>query len=252
MRPSKHLFTPARFLLVSLSLSLTSLVAIAADSKAREREDLPALLEGETALATKSGMNADFVPGMATILDLVLDRCRARSDAVDESRRHRGCGFRRVRARIGLADICFLLRTEGDPGGVARGLLHGSTDRALQQALHLPVPRPRDRSGQRSPGWNGRRRGSNRRSAAAWPSIRARRSTPSWMWLTAGSIWPRKAGATGFWPRPPVSCRTSRASRPPRRGARRRSDGDAGGFRRVGSSLSPSSTRRTRRWSWSP
>ncbi|NVZ11087.1 TonB-dependent receptor [Allochromatium humboldtianum] len=68
-RPSRHCLTPVRFLLASLSLSLTSLVAIAADSTTREREDLLALLAGETALATKSGMNADFVPGMATILD---------------------------------------------------------------------------------------------------------------------------------------------------------------------------------------
>ena len=33
-----------------------------------EREDLLSLLEGATELATKSGMNANFVPGMATIL----------------------------------------------------------------------------------------------------------------------------------------------------------------------------------------
>lgn len=69
-----------RSLLGVLHLSLSLLVAAAGpaasqDSEEAELRDLLGLLDRQTELATKTGMNADYIPGMATILsgdDLLL------------------------------------------------------------------------------------------------------------------------------------------------------------------------------------
>ncbi|MBK1718360.1 TonB-dependent receptor [Thiocystis violacea] len=78
---------PARILLTgALFLALSQAVSGATESTADpERDDLLTLLEGETRLATKSGMNADFVPGIVTILtgeDLLTRGARTVWDSI--------------------------------------------------------------------------------------------------------------------------------------------------------------------------
>ncbi len=67
---------PILRLLATVALLAPCGRALAAD---QERDDLLSLLADQTELATKSGMNADFVPGMATVLtgdDLLLRGAR--------------------------------------------------------------------------------------------------------------------------------------------------------------------------------
>lgn len=66
MRANERLAVPIGRLSTVLTLSLFMQGALGADTT--EHEDLLALVEGATELATKSGINANFVPGMATIL----------------------------------------------------------------------------------------------------------------------------------------------------------------------------------------
>lgn len=54
--------------LLSLSSFAVEAAEAEADADARELDDLMSMLESQTELATRTGMNADFVPGMLTIL----------------------------------------------------------------------------------------------------------------------------------------------------------------------------------------
>lgn len=79
-----------RWLLGVLRLSLSLLVAAAGpaasqDSEESELRDLLGLLDRQTELATRTGMNADYIPGMATILsgdDLLARGVRTVWDAL--------------------------------------------------------------------------------------------------------------------------------------------------------------------------
>ncbi|MGE5153310.1 MAG: TonB-dependent receptor plug domain-containing protein [Bdellovibrio bacteriovorus] len=67
-RASRALRRLCKITLASILQPLAAEAAVRADSEATELRDLLRVLDRQTELATRTGMNADYVPGMATIL----------------------------------------------------------------------------------------------------------------------------------------------------------------------------------------